>query len=314
MNLTIYVHRYVLRSAAPLNAASVRQEFQGALIRVVGGSGDSGYGCVHPWPELGDAAVDEQLAMLKSGQSSPILASALTCAQADGDARREGRSLFDGVDVPRSHATLLMDEVAFERAVYAGFDRVKVKMGRDLKGESEFVRRMAEVYPALRWRMDFNGTCSQEEIASFVEVCDERFLERIDFFEDGCCSSSRKIAQAVDREVETQLEQCDVAVVKPAVNEVSPLLQRAQIAGKRVVVTSYMDHPLGQSFAAWQAALARRDYLGLVDACGLITHGLFESDVFTESLGPPSPNFHPAAGTGLGFDSLLEALPWTRLC
>jgi O-succinylbenzoate synthase len=325
MNPSMYVHRYVLRSAAPLNAASLRQEFHGALIRVDDecGGGGCGYGCVHPWPELGDAPLEDQLAMLAVGETTPVLSAALACAQADGVARWDGKSLFDGVEVPQSHATLPMDETLFDRAVQSGFDCVKVKMGRDLSKESEFVRQMADRYPALRWRMDFNGTCSREKVDSFQRELDEGIMKKIDFFEDayqpsvdpvGPMHFISPVAQAVDREVVSWLERFDVAVLKPAVNEMQPLLQRASFAGKRVVVTSYMDHPLGQSYAAWQAALAKRDDPNLIDVCGLVTHGLFEPDAFTESLGTPSATFHPAAGTGLGFDALLEALPWKRLC
>ena len=315
MGRVIEIHRYVLRSAAPLNATSVRLEFHGALIRVSMDGGGWGYGCVHPWPELGDAELEDQLLLLKSGRSSPIVNAALKCAAADGQARIEGRSLFDGLNVPRSHATLPMNELAFEQAVAAGFDRVKVKMGRDLEAELAFVRRMAERYPDLRWRMDFNGTCSGEELDDFVKSCGESLLKRVDFFEDarfvgeGC-----GVVQAVDREVESDLEQFDMAVLKPAVNEMEPLLQRAKSAGKRVVVTSYMDHPLGQSYAAWQAAVALRDYPELLDVCGLMTHGLFESDVFTESLGAVTPQFTPALGAGLGFDPFLESLSWKPFC
>jgi o-succinylbenzoate synthase len=52
---------------------------------------------------------------------------------------------------------------------------------------------------------------------------------------------------------------------------------------------------------------------GLVGLCGLQTHHLFEPDGFTGELGPWAPAFKPPSGTGLGFNDLLDALPWTRL-
>ena len=51
----IYVYEYLLRSGVALNSASHRRTFPGALIRV-----GSGFGCVHPWPEFGDALIEEQ--------------------------------------------------------------------------------------------------------------------------------------------------------------------------------------------------------------------------------------------------------------
>jgi O-succinylbenzoate synthase len=80
-----------------------------------------------------------------------------------------------------------------------------------------------------------------------------------------------------------------------------------------VVLTSYMDHPLGQAFAAWEAARLALQFPGLVGICGLQTHHLFEPDGFVELLGPWSPQFQAPPGTGLGFDDLLAALPWTPL-
>ncbi len=311
MSESIYVHQYTLRSRGPLNARSVRQEHQGVLIRVGGG-----YGCVHPWRELGDLALVSQLDFLRQGKLTSLTRSALSCAKADAAARCAGRSLFDGLQVPLSHATLPMDEVAFQSAVNAGFDRVKVKMGRDLKIEAEFVRSMAERYPDLRWRMDFNGTQKFEDVERWVLSLGEAFCEKIDFLEDAFMGSADPVGAlqlAVDREVGKRLEGFSVAVLKPAINEMSALLERAQAAAKRVVITSYMDHPLGQSYAAWQAALALRDFTDLIDHCGLITHGLFEPGDFTEALGCPSPDFRPPSGTGLGFDELLEKLPWIPL-
>lgn len=311
----VYIHRYTLRSRQALNAKSVRLEHQGALICVHGG-----YGGLHPWPELGDGTLDQQLELWTSGEGSPLIRAAMTCAQADGQARREGRSLFDGLTIPRSHATLPMDELAFEKAVAAGFDRVKVKMGRNLIEESEFLRHMTEVYPDLRWRLDFNNTQPISEVAKLIGSWEEGLVQKIDFLEDayavgdtvGPISHLRSIPLAVDRNVAHPPTDFPLWVLKPAVNEMPPLLSAAERLQKRVVVTSYMDHPLGQSYAAWQAALATEKFPDLIDVCGLITHGLFESDAFTEALGLPSPNFNAAVGTGLGFDDLLENLPWKR--
>ena len=298
-----------------MNAKSVRLEHQGALIRVHGG-----YGCLHPWPELGDGTLDQQLELLASGEGSPLIRAAMTCAQADGQARREGRSLFDGLTIPQSHATLPMDELAFEAAVAAGFDRVKVKMGRNLIQESEFVRHMTEVYPDLRWRLDFNNTQPIFEVAKLVDSWEESLLQKIDFLEDAYVvgdtieplSHLRSIPHAVDRNVAHPPADFPFWVLKPAVNDMPITLAAASSQQKRVVITSYMDHPLGQSFAAWQAALATEQFPELIGVCGLITHGLFEQDAFTEALGEPSPNFNAAEGSGLGFDDLLENLPWKK--
>ena len=72
-------------------------------------------------------------------------------------------------------------------------------------------------------------------------------------------------------------------------------------------------HPVGQAFAAWEAGRLNLQLPGAVGVSGLQTHHLFEPDAFSEMLGNWSPSFSVPGGTGIGFDDLLGALPWTRL-
>ena len=65
MREPIHVWRYVLKSRTELNAVSERTEFEGALIRI----GD-GFGCLHPWPELGDPGLEDLLEELGLNQYS----------------------------------------------------------------------------------------------------------------------------------------------------------------------------------------------------------------------------------------------------
>jgi O-succinylbenzoate synthase len=317
----IHIHRYTLRSRALLNARSGRTEHEGVLLRVDHG-GFPGYGCIHPWPELGDADLEQTLSTLAEGEHAALSERALQCAKADANARRDGVSLFDGLAVPRSHATLTLNGDDFQRAVDAGFEIVKVKLGRDPDSEVRFIREQAGRFPGLRWRLDFNGVLETADVERFVAALGEEVRAHIDFLEDAYRLGSTPwvgdsgpfgITMAVDREVTDVYGDFGVAVIKPATLIARPVLRRAHKEGKRIVFTSYMDHALGQCFAAWEAARAYRAYPGLVDSCGLVTHGLFEPDAFTEALGPPGPDFHPPAGTGLGFDDLLESLPWEPL-
>ena len=118
---------------------------------------------------------------------------------------------------------------------------------------------------------------------------------------------------AVDREAGPHSLAAQVMVIKPAIDEPFLLGEAAVRHNQRVVFTSYMDHPLGQAFAAWEAARFELQFPGRVGLCGLQTHHLFEPDAFVEMLGPWSPEFQAPAGCGLGFDDLLDALPWMRM-
>ncbi len=312
-----------------LNAASVRREFQGVLIRVdVGDDGAGnrifGYGCIHPWVELGDVALDDSLAMLADGEMTVLARRAVQCAQVDGAARRVGQSLFQGLRVPASHGTLLMEASAVAEAVERGFTTVKLKAGRDLDNEARFIKEQAALYPDMRWRLDFNHSQSAAVVEGFLASLGEDVVGRLDFIEDGYLvdelaagAGSLKVGgvpMAVDRGVEEGSAEMDVAVIKPAVNESTGLLARARQLGHGVVYTSYMDHPVGQCFAAYEAALAYRDHADLMTTCGLVTHGLFEPDEalvgFLNKMGNPSPEFPVSTEAGLGFGDLLVNLEW----
>jgi hypothetical protein len=90
------------------------------------------------------------------------------------------------------------------------------------------------------------------------------------------------------------------------VNEILEELGRWSQEEKAAI--DFLEDPLGQAFAAWEAAKA-----GGSEVCGLQTHGLFEANEFIEELGEVSPDFKVPGGAGLGFDDLLDALPWSKL-
>jgi O-succinylbenzoate synthase len=271
--------RYELRPRRALSALAGAGAREGALIR----DGD-GFADVHPWPELGDEPLGEQLARLARGETTSLTRRSLAFAKLDGAARREGRSLFDGLTIPKSHWP--GDDPPDD------FDTVKLKS----------IERIPD---RVRLRIDFNATLRPEE---FVYIADALPKERVDFVEDPCpydgatWSALRQttgLRFALDRGLAT--EGVDVLVVKPAVQEMP--------AGDHdVVVTSYMDHPVGQFFAAYVAATNQVN-----DRCGLFTHVLFEPDDFIERVRSDGARLLAPEGSGVGFDDLLERLPWKTL-
>ena len=312
------ISRYRIKSRGFLNAVSGRREFEGALIRI----GD-GFGCIHPWPELGDPSLDKCLADLQGPRFWPIVRRAIRCAEYDEAARSREESLFEEMEIPPSHATITdpkPSEIA--KAVEAGFTVVKLKGGRDLEKEGDFLESMRGEFPQLRWRIDFNESLSPEKASAFLLGLSEKARSAIDFIEDPSPYSDTawsdlfrktRVPLAVDRESGLHRSGAKVMVIKPAIDEPFLLAEAAIAQMQRVVLTSYMDHPFGQAFAAWEAARLELQVPGITGVCGLQTHHLFEAGEFSEQLGPWSPNFTPPPGTGLGFDDLLDALPWTRL-
>ena len=312
------IARYRLKARGFLNSISNRRDFEGALIQI-----DGGYGCIHPWPELGDPTLEKCLADLAGARRWPIVRRAIRCAEYDREARAFENSLFEEMEVPTSHATLAKaDSAEVALAVEAGFTTVKLKAGRDLSAESKFLEAMTLEYPALQWRLDFNESLNSEQAAEFLLALSEKARAAIDFVEDPCPFSETswtelrrktRVKLAVDSEATPQSVAAQVMVIKPAIDEPFLLGEAAIAHAQRVVMTSYMDHPVGQVFAAWEAARLELQFPGLVDMCGLQTHHLFETNEFSEVLGLWSPEFKVPDGRGLGFDDLLAAQPWTRL-
>ncbi|HEX7677794.1 MAG TPA: hypothetical protein VF713_06705 [Thermoanaerobaculia bacterium] len=275
--------RYELKPKRRLSAIAAEGPRRGALIRIDGGVAD-----IHPWPELGDAPLDEQLAMLARGVTTSLTHASLKFADIDCVARRDGRSLFEGITIPPSHWP--------GPDPPTGFDTVKLKS----------IDRIPE---HVRLRIDFNATLTPEE---FVQIAAILPRERIDFIEDPCpydaltwtaLRDRTGLRLALDRAggVAGQRNGADVLVIKPAIEEIPR-------TDSELVVTSYMDHPIGQLSAAYAAAIA-----GITTTCGLVTHVLYEPDPFIERMQIDGARLVPPGGTGWGFDDLLERLPWRTL-
>ena len=78
------------------------------------------------------------------------------------------------------------------------------------------------------------------------------------------------------------------------------------------MVTSYMDHPLGQLYAAFEAARLASRYPEQILLGGLATHLLFQDLPSALDLGD-GPDLRLPSGTGLGLDDYLESLSWEPL-
>ncbi len=316
--MTTWISRYTLEPRAALNALTGARPREGALVRA-----GSGFGDLHPWPELGDLPLDAHLESIAAGRPTPLARRTLDCAAADGEAREGGVSIFHGLQIPPSHYAAGAGELPeFRFLERAGFDCVKVKAGPDAAAEIE---RLNDAAPSLlgtklRLRLDFNASITLGELAEIFAGMTAGLAERIEFLEDpvppdpAAWTEIRKrwhVLIAADREKPDPA--CwDVAVIKPAW-EPDETVQEAIELGKRLVITSAMDHPLGQAWAAWNAAIAEKDYPGRLLACGLLSHTAFEANAFSEQLATDGAVLLPPEGHGLGFDDLLEGLEWKRL-
>lgn len=313
---------YTLHSRGSLNAVSRRREFRGALLRV-----DGGVGCLHPWPEFGDEEVEAQLGLLRAGGTSKVIERALRMAAVDGDARRRGISLFAGLEIPPCHYSWDQNQTSasqMQRVIQEGWRALKTKGWPEAEKTIRLLDELHHLAGAspVKFRLDFNSCLTPAAFAGFMQRLRPEVKARLDFVEDPFpydpvlwtqAGEQGGVRLALDKQLRGAVEGFDVAVLKPGRREWRALTAELPVHVK-VVMTSAMDHAIGQSFAAYEAALAWQELGPRMDLCGLSTEHLFEKDAFFERLKSHGGNLEvDREGTGLGFDSALEELDWQRL-
>jgi O-succinylbenzoate synthase len=333
----IFYSPYELKPRASLSSRAKAGVRVGALLKIehtFDGMGSAcGYSDVHPWPELGDLPLSEQLQKLAQGDLTPLTRRSVEFSKIDARARAERESLWSGLQSPSSHALVtepndLVSGSLLEKLVELGFQRIKLKVGRDPLVEARAVSQIASklqsfsLGSSVRLRLDFNSILTSAQWMDFCDQLSDQAVQILDFIEDplvwdreiGFGKSPRGIPLALDRRVNEGL--CsnalpDVWIIKPAVSSVTALSQKVKDSDSRMVFTSYLDHPLGQLWAAWSAAKTAQD--AQVDICGLLSQDAYEPNSFQKLLNTHGPNLIPPTGTGIGWNEELESLCEWRL-
>jgi len=370
---SVAVSPYELSPIAALGRLSADQPRRGALLRVVFADEVVGYADCHPWPELGDLPLSDQLACLRDltipdllngrtpeqfvspvgslgqgpleqAEASPAWTSAegakvtllasrsMEFARLDGKARARGRSLWEGLQIPVSHALVnnvqQLSGADLKSKAEQGFKHLKIKMGIHPRQEAKALVALAPAFHelALKLRLDFNAGLSAIEFEEFLETLGD-VRDSVDYIEDPTVYDPRVWAQAqrrwgirlaLDRLSEETYRllaphSFSVLVVKPAIQKPEPLFQLAEKFRASLVVTSYLDHPIGQLCAARVAAQAALRPELVVEACGLLSHGAYEWNSFSEQLRTSGPVLLAPSGTGVGMDGALAELKWEQI-
>jgi|GEM_PF-48260 len=353
--MKISVSRYELMPRRALSSRALvydqertsRRPRLGVLLRVESNWGNKqgeqsvGYADLHPWPELGDLPLEQQLKFLRDQQLTPLTASSLRFAKIDAQARAQGVSAFQGLHIPESHYLItdldlldLVDDKIIDQIRAEGWKRIKVKVGRhhSKEGMAKEISILKEIASGLgdqiKLRLDFNAAFDFKSLQNWLQSA-QSFLTQIDFLEDplpwnpehwqvirnhwnvrlasdreGMDISSARLSNEFSNRV-------DVIVIKPAVNGGVEAGSQKNLSR---VVTSYLDHPVGQMCAAYDAA-----QLGLLkspdslEICGLLSHRAYEKNLFSEQLQTSGPLLLPTPGTGWGWDEQLAQLAWEPL-
>lgn len=319
------------RSALGTSATAARR---GALLRFEFDEFGPGYADCHPWPELGDAPLAEQLATLARGRFTRLSERSYAQARVDAQARALGRSAFDDLDAAagiRSHVlagnALDVGPADLDNCRAAGFALVKLKAGRSVEAEAARLRDLARaaVERGMKLRVDFNGSPARDDAVRLLDAMSVA-PRGIDFVEDPTRFDQEvwtdlkarfpfrlALDLAEPRPAELIGDCVDVLVLKPAVQDATAIVHSANRPGLDFVVTTYLDHPVGSTGAAWHALRVEQLSGDRLEACGLLTHLNYEPTAFSRACRSSGDRWLPPDGTGFGFDEELRDCQWSDL-
>lgn len=303
---------------------------EGALLRVLQKDGNFGYADCHPWTEFGDVPLSDQLNRLAGGKKTPLTNRSLLFAQIDGQARSERKHLFHGLTLPQNHyhisAVSLLSEALLDRLASDGFNLIKIKVGVDFQDDYAILKNFSRQLRTnrLKLRLDFNSKLNEKEFLAFLKQS-APYHDVIDLFEDPfpydplCWQEIReqqKIKLACDLCSLLALKHphsCDFLVVKPAIQDIAPFLAD-ELKGRRLILTSYLDHPMGQLAGLYVAATVIKNNHEILSECGFLTHHAYQPTSFSESFTHKGSRLIPSMqGYGFGYDTFLENLNWSPL-
>lgn len=319
---------YTLKPFSSLNAVSLPTAREGVLFKIEWDSDLTGYADLHPWPELGDLSLEEQLAALRAGKITPQMEQTIWLARRDADARALKRNLFDlGTPVRNNYLLTHAEDVKpgfLDPIKVDGFDTIKVKVGRDLQEEAEALIHIAAA--GFKIRLDFNAMANWQIYERFMKNLDSGVRANIEYVEDPfpydptAWLEARELAKiGIDNQYPKvrwdQFQQCpfDVIVLKPAKMDVDAVVTKCQEWNLKTTVTSYMDHPVGVAHALTVAMELKKQYGDMVLEAGCLTQRLYQMDAFSAELDTKGPFIRRVKGIGVGFDHLLENLPWYHI-
>ncbi len=330
--MRIFYSPYELKPRASLSSRASTGARIGALLKIEHEDLGFGYADLFPWPELGDPPLADQLALLQNGIFTAQTRNSFVNTRTDARARNQKKSLWEGLKIPKSHFLATEPENLLQKEVLdsifsKGFTRIKIKLGHRPVSDANLVNNLSEKLSAKSLlRLDFNSSLTAETWKEFCANLSPQAASTIDFIEDpipwdsktGFNQAPRGLALAVDRESDSVADALtcpNVIVVKPAISQVSKILENAEKWRKRVVFTSYLDHPVGQLWAAWVAAQAASEMpTPLYDICGLLSQDAYEPHPFQALLKTNGPELIAPSGAGLGWEDELESLcEWKEL-
>jgi O-succinylbenzoate synthase len=320
---------YILKPVQNISTVANAGDRQGILLKIEWLDGLIGYSDLHPWTELGDQSWEDQLADLRKGKISSMLEQSIWMAHKDAELRKQGRNAFEGFPALKNNYIVsdISTELAGlpERLKAEGFETVKIKVGRDLKKEAEYISLLGQD-GAFKLRLDFNAIGSWQTYERFMSAVNKIAVQRIQYVEDpfpydtqAWIEAKRFAPIAIDNEIskvnfkKIQGKPFDVVILKPAKMDVISTVQNCVFHDLKIAVTSYMDHPVGLTHALAIASELKKAHPQRILDAGCMTLKLFQMDIYSAEIVSSGPFLKRPAGSGIGFDLLLAKEPWTQV-
>jgi O-succinylbenzoate synthase len=267
---------------------------KGMLVRIE--QADSfGYADCHPWVELGDQSLETQIASLQILRLTPLLDRTIHFAKIDWIARRMNKSLFEGLPSVPGYVIVAKPEQNGHP-----LQKLKVRPGE----EQAFIQKASK---EIHWGLDFNNSFNLEQCKAFLSRLRDY---KIDYIEDPLPSKPglwKSLQETYGIPFASDFEdnpEATFLIEKPAARSLSANDKR------RKVVTSYLDHPLGQLSALYTAASV--PYLQK-EPGGFLSHLIYEPNPFSSQFIIKEGCLVPPQGPGWGFQELLKHLNWFPL-
>lgn len=271
---------------------------QGALLEFTFEDLSKGYADCHPWTELGDVPIEQQISQLREGRLTPLTARSLDFAMLDAYGRTQKKNLLADVTIPESHY------LATTAQVPEGFSVIKCK------NPKVCMELLPKLQDHQKIRMDFNFKLTLGQLIEFIGKV-KPYVEKFDYIEDPftfnldtwtAFSWQFKIPFALDRAKENECY--PTRVMKPAIDP-----PKVHEEGVRYIYTSYLDHPLGQVSALFAACKAGSQEVG-----GFASHLIYKENEFSDQFKMDGARLVVSTeGYGFGFDDSLQNLNWRML-
>ena len=347
-----YYSHYDLELKSFANSKLNTNKLQGLLVKVdfrgFAGIPSIGYSLYQARPQSGDPSLADFIQELRAYTSqdplkpesniklSAYIQNAIELAKIDARARAKNISVFENLKIPKSHFLILdilslnINEFEF---LQESFKYFKIKMGRDLAAETKALKFLLEyAEESTKVRLDWNHSLSPSSFFHFIEQLNDKEARHIDFHEDPfaydqdiwahiieekkakLCLDSFVRQQALEYlPKQSELIQNLNFCFKPACQEYNNIQNFLDLCSNSYYVSHNMDHPLGQSIAAYFAAKWAMDYPNRHLKCGLLAKDYMTNSDYLEQIQNNGPEFVPSNSAGFGFEESLNKEAWLEI-